>query len=399
MDSIRSAGHRAGSQSNSKPLHSFILTILLVTVSVYAGAPQVIWETTIPSEYDSRIWGIDFTDDGGAIAVGEAGTADEELESLLIMKLTPQGELQWQTETGWDLSTVGQDVLQVQGGYLVCGSTFSNSELDGFIAKFDYFGNEIWCNRLAHVDNDVLFDIAEATGGMYIAAGYTESTGAGGKDFWLVLVNSDGELEWTRSFGTAGSEVAYSVVPLSDGGYAICGGSDGNFHMVICDEDGNGRAASSFNNGGHETARCIIESDDGGFLLVGSTMEDGGYQTDTWLVSTDSDCQEVWSLELEGDYNDCAWDAVELDVGGFVILSNTMSRGSGSYDTELIRMDPWGNIIWQMTVGDSAWNTTCGMALDEGGSILMGGRTWSDESGSYNAWAVETGPEDLLEWP
>ena len=214
-----------------------------------------------------------------------------------------------------------------------------------------------------------------------------------------MLVDREGRLEWSTSFGTSGSEVAYSVVPLENGGFAVCGGSDGNFHVVLCDENGNGLTAQSFDNGGHETARCVIESEDGGFLLVGSTMEDGDYQTDIWLVYANSDCQEAWDIVLGGEYNDYAWDAVEMDPGGFAILGNTMSMGYGSYDANLMRVDPWGNIIWEITIGDSCWNTACGMAVNEDGEFVLGGRTWSEETSSYNAWAVGTGPEDLLEWP
>ena len=385
--------------SDSRTRFFPVLLLILIPLHAFAGAPSVNWESDIPSDFDSRIWGIDFTDDGGAIAVGETGTVDDGLESLLIIKLTPQGELQWQKAAGWNLSTAGQDVLQIEGGYLVCGNTFSGTDLDGFIAKYDYFGNELWCTLLENVEDEVLFDIAETGDGRYIAAGYTESTGAGGKDFWLVLVDRDGRLEWSRSYGTSGSEVAYSVVPLTDGGFAVCGGSDGNFHIVLCDEEGNGLASQSFDNGGHETARCVIESGDGGFLLVGSTMEEGAYQTDIWLVHANSDCQEAWELSLGGGYNDYAWDAVELATGGFAILGNTMSTGCGSYDANLMRVDPWGNIIWEITIGDSCWNTACGMAVNEDGEFLLGGRTWSEETSSYNAWAVGTGPEDLLEWP
>lgn len=59
--------------------------LLILAGSLSAGPPSVTWETRIPSEFDCRLWAIDFTDDGGAIAVGEAGTADEELESLLVV--------------------------------------------------------------------------------------------------------------------------------------------------------------------------------------------------------------------------------------------------------------------------------------------------------------------------
>jgi hypothetical protein len=377
---------------------TLLLTLFLPAV-ILAGAPEIMWQVEFASTYDSRIWGIDVTDDGGAIAVGETGTEDPDLESLFLVKLTPQGEVQWETVTGWGLSTSGQDVIQVPGGYIVCGYINTPSGTDGFLARFDYFGTEVWSQCIDKPDDEALFDIAEVPGGLYVAAGYTESTGAGGKDFWLVMVDGDGEVLWTRTYGTSGSEVAYSVEPLSTGGFALCGGSDGNFHMVLTDEDGIGLFSRSFDQGGHETARCILESSEGGYLLVGSTMEEGDYQTDTWLLRTDASGNELWDLILGGENTDSGWDAVEPVSGGFVVLSNTMSAGSGSYDASLTRLDPWGNVIWTVLAGDSCWNTASGLSLGETGDLVMGGRSWNQETECYDTWVVKTGPEDLLNWP
>jgi len=364
-----------------------------------AGPPEILWETEIPSLFDSRAWGIDFTDDGGAVVVGEACTEDPDIGSLLLAKLTPQGGIQWQRTTGWGLFTSGQDVLQVPGGYIVCGDVTTEAGADGFVARFDYFGQEVWRLIIEKPDDDALFDLAEVPGGLYAAAGYTESTGAGGTDFWLVLIDGDGVLQWSRTYGTAGSEVAYSVRPRSAGGFALCGGCDGNFHMVLTDEEGAGLLSRSYDQGGHETARCIIESSEGGFLMVGSTMEEGGYQTDSWLVCTDESGNEQWNLVLGGEGTDSAWDAVEPATGGFVVLCNTMSDGCGSYDASLTRIDPWGNVIWTVLAGDSCWNTASGLALGETGDLVTGGRTWNSETDCYDTWVVRTGPEDLLDWP
>lgn len=372
---------------------------LFLPATILAGAPGILWEVEHPSTFDSRLWGVDFTDDGGAIAVGECGTADPDLESLLLLKLTPQGSVQWTATTGWGSSTSGQDVIQVPGGYIVCGTVTTPSGTDGFLARFDYFGTEVWSLCIEKPDDESLFDLAEVPGDLYVAAGYTESTGAGGKDFWLVMVDGDGALQWTRTYGTSGSEVAYSVQHLSVGGFALCGGSDGNFHMVLTDEEGNGLLSRSFDAGGHETARCILESSEGGFLLVGSTMEEGGYQTDTWLVRTDASGNESWDLVVGGDNTDSGWDAVEPASGGFVVLGNTMSEGCGSFDASLTRLDPWGNVIWEVLAGDSCWNTASGLALNEAGNLVLGGRTWNQDTGCYDAWVLKTGSEDLLNWP
>ena len=372
--------------------------LFLFSYSALSGPAQILWEIEIPSEFDSCIWGVDFTDDGGAICVGEIGSEDDEITSLFLLKLKPDGSTQWEKTTGWGLATSGQDVLQISGGYVACGSIFSGTDYDGFVAKFDYFGNVLWCRQINNINDDVLYDILQTADGDLIAAGYTESTGAGGKDFWLVRMDAAGNLEWTRTFGTSMSEAAYSVAALEDGGFALGGGSAGNFYIVITDSLGIGLSSYSYDNGGHETAKCLIKSSEGGFFLAGITMQPGNYQSDIWLVRLNASGDVIWSLMIDGDDNDSAWDAVEPQTGGFIVLANTMSSGRESYDAILYRLDHQGNIIWEMNAGNSLWNTGSGLAICPQGHLLFGGRTWTDTSGCFVPWIVYTSPEDLLNW-
>ncbi|NOQ22805.1 MAG: hypothetical protein GQ565_09205 [Candidatus Aegiribacteria sp.] len=381
------------------PLLILTLTILLSISSIInSDPPEIIWERNLTTGFDCRFWGVDCTDDDGAVCVGETASEDAEITSLILTKYTPHGLTQWEIITGWGLATTGQDVLSVQDGYIVCGSIFSGTDYDGFLAKFDYSGNIVWCNRLENPGNDVLYDVALAGDSCYVAAGYTESTGAGRKDAWIVYVDFNGNLQWSRAFGTSESEIAYSVTTLRDGGFALAGGSEGNFYIVITDDEGIGRDARTYDHGGHETVRVLIESNEGGLFLAGSTMESGSYQADIWIVRTDCSWDEIWSSEIGGEGNDSAWDVVEPETGGYIILGNTMSSGSGKYDTVLYRIDPWANVIWEIHAGDSLWNTSSGLSMNSEGNLFFAGRTELPESGLFAAWLVRTSPEDLLNW-
>ncbi|MCK4671330.1 MAG: hypothetical protein KAT47_02230, partial [Candidatus Aegiribacteria sp.] len=168
--------------------------LFLFSHSALSGPARILWETEIPSEFDSCIWGVDFTDDGGAICVGDIGSQDDEITSLFLIRIMSDGSIPWEKTTGWGLATSGQDVIQVSGGFVVCGSIFSGTVYDGFVAKFDNFGNLLWCRKISNINDDVLYDISQTADGGFIAAGFTESMGAGGKDFWLVRMDSGGYL-------------------------------------------------------------------------------------------------------------------------------------------------------------------------------------------------------------
>jgi hypothetical protein len=71
--------------------------------------------------------------------------------------------------------------------------------------------------------------------GGYIVAGNSysndgEVTGHNGStnysDYWIVKLNSFGEIKWQKSFGGSKNERAYSIQQTNDGGYIIAGYSE-----------------------------------------------------------------------------------------------------------------------------------------------------------------------------
>lgn len=81
-----------------------------------------------------------------------------------------------------------------------------------------------WSRTFGGGDNDIASSLIQTSDGGYALAGGTGSYGAGAVDFWLVKTDSQGEKEWSRTFGGSDRYGANSVVQTSDGGYALAGG-------------------------------------------------------------------------------------------------------------------------------------------------------------------------------
>ncbi|MDD5224297.1 MAG: hypothetical protein PHE84_09915 [bacterium] len=111
------------------------------------------------------------------------------------------------------------------GGYIVAASTnsFGAGSYDSWVLKLNSDGTVAWQKTYSGTSDDYAYSIQQTTDGGYIAAGLTQSFGAGYYDFWVLKLNSDGTVNWQKAYGGTGSESAYSIQQTSDGGYIVAG--------------------------------------------------------------------------------------------------------------------------------------------------------------------------------
>jgi len=132
--------------------------------------------------------------------------------------------------------------------------------------------------------------IIQTKDGSFVIAGYTDSFGAGFKDFYIVKLDATGTLQWTRTVGGTGFEEAFSVIETSDNGYGITGytnsfGAGSNdFYIVKLDISGKLQWSRTVGGTNNESAESIIQTTDGGFVIAGYTESFGFGGFDMYLV-------------------------------------------------------------------------------------------------------------------
>jgi hypothetical protein len=89
------------------------------------------------------------------------------------------------------------------GGYVVAGPTnsFGAGANDMWVLKLDTGGDIQWEKTYGGPRPDVAHAIQQTSDGGYIVAGFTMSFGAGSRDYFVVKLDSDGGIEWQRSYG------------------------------------------------------------------------------------------------------------------------------------------------------------------------------------------------------
>jgi hypothetical protein len=192
-----------------------------------------------------------------------------------------------------------------------------------------------WSQTYGGSDDDYAYSVLQTSDGGYALAGYTDSSGAGGFDFYLIKSNSAGSTNWTKTYGGAGDDLAYSLIQTSDGGYALAGytSSSGagyyDFYLVKTDLSGNLQWSKTYGGAGDDEAHSVIQTSDGGYALAGWTDSFGGSGYDFYLVKTDPSGSMLWNRTYGVAGNNEAYSVIQTADGGYALAGYTDYFGAG----------------------------------------------------------------------
>jgi len=127
-------------------------------------------------------------------------------------------EIIWESAT--DFSAQFHAVTETPDGGLIIAGTFSSHPC---LYKYEMAGDTLWTYQpeLPVGFTGALVSVEETSGG-YITCGKTVSDD-GNMDYFLALVDPDGEEVWNRSIDLGEDEVARAILPGSSGGFYSCG--------------------------------------------------------------------------------------------------------------------------------------------------------------------------------
>ncbi|WGF93768.1 T9SS type A sorting domain-containing protein [Aequorivita marisscotiae] len=414
------------------------LVLALITISLYAQDPNILWQRTIGgSEYDS-FTSMGNTMDGGIIIGGysESDASGDKTEDsngsidYWILKLDSAGSIEWQNTIGGNWADWNPQISQTSdGGYILGGYSDSNISgdktedtngyYDYWIIKLNSTGNIEWQNTIGGNYDDQLRSFIQTSDGGFLAGGNSNSNISGDKtedaiglnDIWIVKLDSMGEIEWQNTIGGDDEDWVDSIKQTLDGGYILAGfsysnisgdkteNSQGSSDCWILKLDSLGQIQWQNTIGGSsgDRASSVILANDGGYLIgassdsniSGDKTEDSLGGSDSWIIKLDENGNILWQNTIGGDQTDGLTALISDSNNGYLIgtysysnISGDKSENSlGESDYWIIKINNLGIIEWQNTIGGNNPDVIMSLSQATNGSFFLGGRSASNISG------------------
>ncbi|MCX7734753.1 MAG: MopE-related protein, partial [bacterium] len=305
------------------------------------------WTRTFGGSTADEARSIIQTSDGGYIVVGHTYSLINGSD-IYVIKLGSSGNVQWTRTVGGSDDDFGNYVIQVSGGYVIAGNTYSFGATfsDVYVVMLSSSGSVQWTITIGGSGNDIGKSVIQTSDGGFLVVG--DTAGQGGSDILVVKLYSSGATQWIKTIDVFfSSDFANSVIQSPDGGFVIAGYTvysvDKDIYIVKLNSDGSihwtRRIGNSQNS---EYGEAIINSGDGGYFVVGS-MSHGVY-SDIVVARLNSSGDLLWSKTIGGTNNDYAYSVTHGSDGGYVLVGSTNSFGAGDQDIYLVKIADEGTL-------------------------------------------------------
>jgi uncharacterized delta-60 repeat protein len=372
-----------------------------------ASPTGIYWAKTYAGNRSDIPWSVRQTSDGGYIVAGYTDSFDVSGWHFWVLKLNSTGGIQWQKTYGGSGDDYAWSVQQTSdGGYIVAGYTNSSGAggFDFWVLKLNSTGGIQWQKTYGGTGTDDARSVQQTSDGGYIVAGYTTSFGSGNPHVWVLKLNSTGGIQWQKTYGGTKNDYESSVKQTSDGGYIVAGytnsfGAGGYDAWVLkLNSTGGVQWQNTYGSTGTNYAWSVQQTSDGGYIVAGYTNSSGAGGYDAWVFKLNSTGGVTWQKTYGGPKNDVAWSIQQTSDGGYVVAGFTNSFGVGTINIWVLKLNSTGGVTWQKTFGgtgiQNAWSVQ--QTSDEG--YILTGDTTSFGDGNSHVWVLKLDSTGSLVW-
>lgn len=166
------------------------------------------------------------TSDGGYIVAGYTYSFGAGKKDFWVLKLMTNGTIDWQKTYGGSDNDSMMSIQQTSdSGYIMAGRTdsFGVGGADLWVLKLSPNGTVEWQKTYGGGDSEGTRFIQQTSDNGYIVAAETRSFSDESSDIWVLKLSTHGTIEWQKVYGGARQDSPESISQTSDGGYIVAG--------------------------------------------------------------------------------------------------------------------------------------------------------------------------------
>jgi hypothetical protein len=229
------------------------------------------------------------------------------LSLFILLPTVLAAQVTFERTFGGPADDFGHSALVCSGGYLLCGWTYSfgSGDANQYLVRTDEAGDTIWtlaCGAQSSEDNGLKVKPTFDTG--FVVVGY--SIRSGRANMTLTKIGTRGESLWAREYGGSLDDMAYAVDQTPDSGFIIIGATYSfgtgrpNIYAVRTDARGDTLWTKTYGGADEDYAFSVAATRDSGFMVCGWTRSYGAGMADIYLIKTDVRGDTEWTRTYGG---------------------------------------------------------------------------------------------------
>ena len=274
-------------------------------------------------------------------------------------------------------------------------------ETHGFISKFDSLGNAIWTKHIGTKDEDKIKWLAiDKLGNLYVT-GYTKGVlsarNFGNEDIMLIKLDSNGSIQWQKQYGTDSLDMGTKIYVDNKMNIYISGKTKGSMNekssgksdCILLKLGSNGNIIWTRQFGTIQDDECVgIAGDISSDIYVcgntwGNLVSPNSGKMDAFVGKFTKNGELIKLFQFgTNDYDVATNLAVDNENKVFVVgwtMGDFGGKQQGEGDAFLSKIDKHWEINWTQQFGTNKWDGIHGIALNEEISeniIVSGCQNW-----------------------
>ncbi|OQA01651.1 MAG: hypothetical protein BWY70_00304 [Bacteroidetes bacterium ADurb.Bin408] len=353
-----------------KLISIFLIILIIQSISLHAQSYTYRESFKVGNMVSGGIGICATADTGNVLSILIADSMFAPLK-INMTRVDKMGNLKWSKDYGEADDVLAYNPIELTDhNILISGRTGSGTG-NVLIFKTDSNGNKLWAKSFSTGMQGFSQVCLEGNPNSYFICC------ASGNDinehFLLLNIDSTGSLIYAKRFGSDSFDDPISFSKTHDGGIVFIGRTMGfgveseDFYLVKLDSLGNVLWSKTFGGIYQECGRKVVEANDKSLLLVGETNSFNSPNSGL-VIKTDSMGNFLWSKTYYTgnfvEFDDC----LKMPDGNFVITNSS----SG-----LLKIDNSGDVLWSYNYLNYFGGFSC---LNINNDIALAGLTWHPDS-------------------